>query len=258
MKDNCMQHELGKDGYIKIPNFFSLSTIERLRIALDSCILKYASIHESLGYTKPTQGGAHHLLIDGDVFLDILNDFAKLSIIADALEGKFIVNSFGGFNNVKDADLYVCNIHRDIRLFLPGRPLMLNLLVMLDDFTLDNGATHVLSGSHKEEFKPEADAFFGTGTRIIGEAGDILIFDSRLWHAAGKNTTDKPRRALTITFTNPFFKQQFNYCLNFSSEQIKSMSDAQKQLLGYFSRTPSSLAEWYAPLVSRMYRADQD
>ena len=250
--------DLAQNGFVQIPKFFNETVLAKLQAELNSALQKYAAIHKSFGYTNPSQGGAHHVLIEGGIFLDVLEQFAGMSLLGEALQGKFTINSFGGFNNSKDTHLYVCNVHRDIRFFSPGRPLMLNLLIMLDDFSLENGATHVLGGSHKSDAKPDGQMFFSSSTRITGDAGDMIVFDSRLWHAAGKNMSERPRRAITVTITNPFFKQQFNYWSAFSDTQLKNLSEAQKQLLGYFSRTPSTLSEWYAPPESRMYRADQD
>lgn len=37
-------------------------------------------------------------------------------------------------------------------------------------------------------------------TNAHGEAGDVPLFDSRLWHATAQNTTAEPRVALAIRF----------------------------------------------------------
>ena len=78
-----------------------------------------------------------------------------------------------------------------------------------------------------------------------------------MWHAAGINQTDMERRALTINFTKPFMKQQLDYCRAIGSEKVFSMPDNLKQILGYFSRVPSNLNEWYQKPEHRFYKSDQ-
>jgi ectoine hydroxylase-related dioxygenase (phytanoyl-CoA dioxygenase family) len=105
---------------------------------------------------------------------------------------------------------YVGRIHRDLRSFSGTLPLMAQWLVMLDDFTEENGATHVLSGSHRLADQPGRRGF-DRATRAVGPAGSIVVFNSNLWHAAGVNRSKAPRRALTIVFTRPSLKQQLDY-----------------------------------------------
>lgn len=129
---------------------------------------------------------------------------------------------------------------------------------MVDDFNLDNGATYLLPKSHLTDKKPTKKIFYENSDRIIGSQGDILCFNSNLWHAAGVNKTNEERRALTITFTKPFMKQQFDYSRAIGYKNIKKLSDKLKQLLGYYSRTPSNLNEWYQKPEKRFYRPGQD
>ena len=44
--------------------------------------------------------------------------------------------------------------------------------------------------------------------QIEANAGDVLFFDSMLWHRSGNNTSDNPRRAINQQYTKPFINQQ--------------------------------------------------
>ena len=134
---------------------------------------------------------------------------------------------------------------------------MAQLLVMLDDFTEANGATYFLAGSHRMREKPSDDLFFARAARATGRAGSIVIFDSKLWHAAGVNATDRPRRALTLAFTRPFVKQQLDYPRALGYERAETLSPALRQVLGYDARVPVTLDDWYQPPDKRMYKRDQ-
>jgi len=128
---------------------------------------------------------------------------------------------------------------------------------MLDDFTEENGATYLLSGSHRMREKPADEIFFKDAVRATGPAGTMVVFDSNLWHAAGVNRTECPRRALTLAFTRPFIKPQLDYPRALGYDRGPSFSPALRQLLGYNARVPTSLDEWYQPPEHRLYRHDQ-
>ena len=52
-------------------------------------------------------------------------------------------------------------------------------------------------------------------------------------------------------------KQQFDYCRQIGFDNVEKMSEGLQQVLGYKSRIPASLEEWYQPLEKRFYRNDQ-
>ena len=118
---------------------------------------------------------------------------------------------------------YLHNVHRDVRTHAGDFHFMLNMLVMVDAFTLENGATHVLTGSHRETGKPAEDRFRDQSDRLVGPAGSIVLFDSNLWHSAGSNVSDATRVALTLSFSRAFVKQQMDY-LRFSARPMGAAS----------------------------------
>jgi hypothetical protein len=75
----------------------------------------------------------------------------------------------------------------------------------VDAFTVDNGATRVLPGSHRTGFPGAVEIPVpGTETPVPGEvsttgpAGSLLLRDARLFHAGGRNTTEAPRRSAFV------------------------------------------------------------
>lgn len=130
-------------------------------------------------------------------------------------------------------------------------------MVVLDDFTEENGATWLLSGSHKIDEKPDENYFYQHADRAIAKKGSVILFDSNIWHAAGKNNTEKARRTLTMAFTRPFFKQQLDYPRFLGYEFGDKLDENLRQVLGYNSRTPENLEEYYQPVEKRMYQPGQ-
>jgi ectoine hydroxylase-related dioxygenase (phytanoyl-CoA dioxygenase family) len=148
--------------------------------------------------------------------------------------------------------MYVGNWHRDIRTPQPYQNLMLNMLVMLDDFTLENGATHIKEGSHDALEREDY-----TEGRFVGLAGDVVLFNSACLHKAGVNSTENSRSCLTITLTKPFYKPQFDYCGLGTVKKYCKDRPFISQVYGFNSLVPTSLEQWYVPKDQRTYKANQ-
>jgi Phytanoyl-CoA dioxygenase (PhyH) len=249
-------NHIKQDGWVKFDKVLDAPLLSRLNLALMDAYANCRAIQLQNGVDVNTDGTVHHLLGQDESFLDLLKDNPLLPLIKSYFDHEYILNSYGGVINTKNKLSYVGNIHRDIRTYY-NVPMMLNMLVMLDDFTLENGATYMLTGSHLRDEKPEKDHFYATAERAVGKAGDIILFDSLLWHAAGENHTDFVRRALTLTFTRPFMKQQLDYPRLLGYDKGEAFSEELRQILGYNARIPSSLQEWYQPPHKRFYRPGQ-
>jgi phytanoyl-CoA dioxygenase PhyH len=244
-------------GWAMLPARIAPDVLGCLRPALDAACACQRDIRRRNGVADGAEGTAHHLPCAGGSFLDLLEADHGQSALAAYFQGPYILNTYGGLLNPPNETVYVSQVHRDQRTFTGELRLMAQLLVMLDDFTADNGATYLLSGSHRLRDKPSDEAFFKDAVRATGTAGSIIIFDSNLWHAAGANRTDRPRRALTLAFTRPFVKQQLDYPRALGYERGASLSPNLRQLLGYNARVPVTLDEWYQPADRRLYRRDQ-
>ena len=259
---NYNLEELNEKGFIKISSFFDVNYMNGISNSIDISYELCREIQVTNGIEAATDGTVHHLLANNDnVYLELLNKINNSPIyefLTKFFNGSFIINSFGGVINLSSKPSYVANVHRDIRFFSGNFPLMLNMLIMLDDFTLENGATYLLAKSHLKDDKPSDDEFYKNSYRAVGKKGDILFFNSNLWHAAGLNTTNHVRRALTITFTKPFMKQQLDYSRAIGYENVRNLSVELQQMIGYFSRIPSNLDEWYQKPENRFYRSNQE
>lgn len=82
----------------------------------------------------------------------------------------------------------------------------ITLIWMLDEFTDDNGATRVVPGSHRgatavPRHLAQPDDRHPDEIIVRGNAGDVLIFDSHLWHSGRRNLDGGRRRAVQMTAT---------------------------------------------------------
>ena len=238
-----------------IPTTLVAHMLEDMQNAINIC----REIRQKNGVLENNEGTTHHILELGQSFLDYLVLSEQLNPYFESyFNGKFILNSLGGNINRKNIFSYASNIHRDIRSYSGNIPLLLNTLVMLDDFTCENGATFLMSGSHRTHAdKPSENEFSEVAQQAIAKAGSVLVFNSNLWHRAGENKTDAPRRSITPMYCKPFIKPQYDYARALGYEKISEYSNWLRQVLGFNARIPTSLSEWYQPKEKRMYQFDQ-
>lgn len=248
---------MARDGWIIFPEVLAPGFIDTLNADLAKAYDTCRAMQVKNGIAANTDGSVHHLVGQGESFLKLLKELPVWGYVQDYFGGNFILNSMGGIINFPSGATYASRVHRDIRTFSGDLPLMLNMLIMLDDFTIANGATRLLSGSHKTLEQPSDEEFFANAGHAVGKAGSVLLFNSNVWHAAGHNTTQGVRRALTPTFTRPFMKQQADYPRVLGYDYASKLSEEMKQILGYNARVPASLDEWYQPPEKRMYKPGQ-
>lgn len=88
----------------------------------------------------------------------------------------------------------------------PDAVMHLTTLWMLSPFTHETGATLVVPGSHRSPNNPSGDNGvnplepYPTEMQATGDAGSVLILDSRTWHATAPNITDKPRVGMAVRY----------------------------------------------------------
>lgn len=244
-------------GWVILEGVVSAPLVDRM---LDDMMRAYEAcraIQLRNGIGDATPGTVHHLVGQGESFLEYLEANPAGPWIERYFGGRYILNSFGGNINSRESGSYANNIHRDIRSFSGEHRLLLNTLVMLDAFTVENGATLLLPGAHRLAARPDEAFFHRHCLPAVAPAGSVLLFDSNLWHAAGANRTDRPRRSVTPMYCRPFVKPGFDYPRALGYDRGPQFSEALRQVLGYNARIPASLEEWYQPPGRRMYRPDQ-
>src|SRR6266545_1045061 len=148
------------DGWVLFESGVDPDFVERLRRDLDHAYQICREIQHKNGMGEKTDGTVHHLLGLAPSFLEFLDRRYMAEYLERYFAGKFILNSYGGVINLPARTSYVHNIHRDVRTWTGSYHLMINMLVMLDEFTEANGATWLLPGSHHHPERVSDDVFF--------------------------------------------------------------------------------------------------
>lgn len=88
----------------------------------------------------------------------------------------------------------------------PDAVMHLTTLWMLSPFTTETGGTWIVPGSHRTNDNPTGDNGvdpykpYPTEMQAVGRAGSVLMLDSRMWHAAAVNHSDKPRLGIAVRY----------------------------------------------------------
>jgi len=115
----------------------------------------------------------------------------------------------------------------------PAEPQGVNVAWCLDAFTTTNGATQAVPRSHRAHRNATAADAAGAVT-IEAPLGTMMVFESRLWHRTGANTSAHERRAgLFGWYTRPIYRTQENWFLSLDPAIRDNASDTLLELLAY-------------------------
>lgn len=101
----------------------------------------------------------------------------------------------------------------------------------IEDFTEENGATNVVPGSHKWPLSRQARR--DESIPAVMKAGSVLLYNGTVIHSGGENRSDRPRKALNVTYTLGWLRQEENQYLSCPPEIAKDFDQELTDLLGY-------------------------
>lgn len=114
----------------------------------------------------------------------------------------------------------------------------MQIAFILEEQSENNGCTVVVPGSH------QSGRFTDRGLLdvkpILSNPGDLVIWDSRLWHGTLENKTKQSRWALIATFTSWWIKQSMDITRSLPEHIYQSLSNEEKSILGFCSIPPVS------------------
>jgi ectoine hydroxylase-related dioxygenase (phytanoyl-CoA dioxygenase family) len=126
-------------------------------------------------------------------------------------------------------------LHRDEGVYPLPRPhptVVVNSMWPLDDFTVANGATRLVPGSHRWDNgrQPWPD---DEVTVAEMPAGSMLLYLGNLVHGGGANHTDSPRLGVILEYVVSWLRPQENHCLAVPRATVRTLPERLQDLLGY-------------------------
>ncbi len=166
-----------------------------------------------VGFTHPKVLAAVAHVLEGDLKLSTLNSRSALPG-----EGRQGLHADWG-KPVEKGEYQVCNS-----------------IWLLDDFTVENGATRIVPGTHRldklaGEVMADPSADHPDQVILVAPAGSVVVFNSHVWHGGTLNTTQKPRPAITAYYCRRSQSQATNQREYLSPINIKAFSPAIRCIL---------------------------
>ena len=131
-------------------------------------------------------------------------------------------------------------LHRDDGIYpisIQGMELQVSAMWALEDFTRENGATHVAPGSHQGPSRSVPDRAAHTVQATMPK-GSVLLYLGSVLHGGGANRTDAPRMGLINTYALGWLRQEENHYLAIPREIADSYPERIRKLMGYEPHGP--------------------
>ncbi len=111
-----------------------------------------------------------------------------------------------------------------------GDPFIVNAIVALGEITAANGGTVVAPGSHRwaPGRRPTAHEVAVATMR----PGDALLFRGDLVHGGGANTTERPRRAVSLSYCSGWLRPVENHLAHMGVSTVLASDPTVRSLLG--------------------------
>ena len=101
----------------------------------------------------------------------------------------------------------------------------------LDEFTVENGATRVVVGSHNRMDIPEVDE--EDVASAVMSSGSVLYYLGSTIHGGGANHSTAPRAGLINTYSLGWLRQEENQYLAHPPEVAEDFPEPLRRLIGY-------------------------
>jgi len=190
-----------RDGYVVFRDVIDTAWLEQLRSEFEKAAVKGSSA------LVIKDSGTRHiddLVSRAPAFDRVYTRPLLLAAVYHILRCPFRLGQMNGRDPLPGFGQQ--GLHADWVARAKGEPFrIVTSIWLLDDFTLENGATRVVPGTHQLLTQPPK-SFSDPASRhrdqkiIVAAAGSVLVFNGHLWHSGTRNQTNQHRRVLQCSF----------------------------------------------------------
>ena len=230
METEATLSQIRDEGFAVVEDFLDAVTVARLREELEP-------VFDAIGSRMSEDFGqqtvhTHNLLAKTRAVDKLLVNDRLLTLIEGVLGPDFQVSGVAAMRpGPGDRRQHMHQDDGHYPIPRPHRPLIVNTLIALDPFTVENGATEVVPGSHRFSKRLNQDE-----PTVVVEMplGGLLLWDGALWHRGGGNSTaNEYRRSINVNFNLAWLKQRENQFVGVPPEVVLAMPEKLQALIGY-------------------------
>jgi ectoine hydroxylase-related dioxygenase (phytanoyl-CoA dioxygenase family) len=257
---NDCQSILDRDGVVIVGNLIGRNDSMKLSSALEESLrLAVKSIGHEVLSGAGERGVVRCPFIYNDIFFELFANKMILEIVEVFVGSNAICHLQNGIvlhPNFSPENLGFQEIlHRDFPRYLNGYCASINTFFCLSDFTKENGGTRFVLGSHQKQHDTPPTGY--EEYIVEAESGSLIVFDSTVWHAGGVNKSNATRNAINIQWTRSFIKQQIDLIRLIDPKVLHKLPERTQQILGFYTRIPTNMKEYYVLPQERLYRSGQ-
>jgi Phytanoyl-CoA dioxygenase (PhyH) len=242
--------ELRLLGYTTLSSGLSQQALDRLSVMFDQAELSYKQSAAEKHLDLAAIGERDIIRVLPTVapeFWEVAFNERLHKLLSQMLGDYYILNQVNGLVNRANASRYSqAAYHRDLpyQHFVCSRPIAINALFAMDDFTVENGATRVIPASHTREAFPSDGTIRRIEKQVTVPRGTFIVLDCMAYHAGSTNYSSVDRRAVNHVFTIPMLRQQLHLPSIIGSTD--GLTDWQRKVLGFGHDEYRSIDEWFA------------
>jgi ectoine hydroxylase-related dioxygenase (phytanoyl-CoA dioxygenase family) len=223
--------ELTEHGFVVVPGPFSAEGVERLQAAYDSACAHAAPEDVRVGSmsTRVTD------FVNRDAVFDVVYTWPPVLDAARHVVGdRFRLSVLHA--RTLHAGAPAQALHVDVPRTSDAWP-MLVVILMVDEFRRDNGATRFVPGSHRwtetpEEALVDPVAPYPGEVVVCGPAGSMILFDVSTWHEHTASMSPAGRRSLQGTFIPRTGRAATDFAGRMQPETLARLSPVARWLVG--------------------------
>ena len=217
------RRQLDEQGYLVLPGLMSPEQLETLRCRVDELFAEEGANAGGEFKQEPGARRLANLVNKGRIFEQVILTPRVLDCMAHVLGPRFKLSSV----NVRSTDPHSeadQPLHADSGAIADDSGYFVcNSVWMLDDFTVENGATRFVAGSHAWRRLPDPDFYRPHPDQqlVLGKAGDVVVMNAHMWHGGTANRTAAPRRAMHVYYTR-FDQPQQQYQKRWLNPEVQA------------------------------------
>lgn len=208
--DNHLER-LFRNGYTVLDSNFNDQFLSEVNLKVKDARQSYESKYgiEFLKSIDESHSVRAPFLYD-PIFLEIAFNKNLMQLISSLLGDGFILNQQNLVINPAGEKYNQLFWHRDLpyQHFTSSRPIALNALFCLVDFTAENGGTTVLPSSHKHESFPSEGFVRESCLTVKAKRGQFIVMDAMTFHSGTMNNSEHDRVGLNNVYAPPIIKRQ--------------------------------------------------
>ena len=242
-------NELSTKGFAKIKNIIDINLIKRIEDFID----EFEKDNNNLNYKNKDVFHGNSLVINNlharDIFFWDLISHPFVSSICDKTLSKYSYMDSEGYVLIGSAIRALFKkqpsqqLHIDSNLPGNNHILSLQFCIPIDPFNRQNGATQIVKDSFLLKNYPPTKNKLSKEQRdnifiIEANPGDLIIFNTSIWHGSSKKITNSRRAAIFMNFGRWFLKPSFDIPNNIPKEIFDKLDKTQKKIAGCYFQPP--------------------